>query len=567
MWEQVFFPSNICFDTVRRVSAVQRSFDDLGSPLHQVTFCIVDLETTGTSPTESGITEIGAVKVRGGEVLGTFQTLVNAGCAIPPEITVLTGITQSMVMRAPRIEAVLPLFLDFAAGCVLVAHNARFDIGFLNAACERAGYRPLDHDVLDTVALARRLVRDEVPNCRLATLAERLRLDHKPSHRALDDALATCDLLHVLIERAAGFGVLGLDDLLSLPKLGNHPQAAKLRLTDRLPRSPGIYLFRGGTGEVLYVGKATNLRQRVRSYFSSDDRRKIGSLLRETQRIDHVACASVLEAAVLEVRMIHRFSPRFNQQSKHWRRYCYLKLTLGERYPRLSIVKAPKGDGALYLGPIGSAATARLIADAIESVTRLRRCARRMGPRSRRTEALCTAAQLGVAACPCTGDLDEAAYRRVVDDVATALTIDPAPLLARLDARMADLAREARFEEAADVRDRAAALTRALERQRRLDGLRRAGRVVLALPDGLRAELHNGVLVGCWHPGATATLGLDIDPPPPDAPVPADRADELTCIDAWLQRYADRVAIVECEHGWALPRRPLPSYSAGRDPR
>src|SRR5205823_5372508 len=170
--------------------AGQRSFDDLGSPLHGVTFCVVDLETTGGSAVDCAITEIGAVRLRGGECLGTFQTLVNPGRGIPPSITYLTGITDAMVTPAPRIDEVLP------------------------------------------------------------------------THRALDDALATGELLHMLLERAASFGVLGLDDLVALPKLGGHPQAAKLRLTAQLPRAPGVYIFRDRAGRALYVGKATNLRSR-----------------------------------------------------------------------------------------------------------------------------------------------------------------------------------------------------------------------------------------------------------------------------------------------------------------
>jgi len=152
---------------------VQRSFDDLGTPLAATTFCIVDLETTGATPATCGITEIGAVKVRGGECLGTFQTLVNPGAAIPPEITVLTGITQSMVGPAPRVEAVLGAFVEFADGCVLVGHNIRFDVSFLNAALERDGWARLRHPIVDTCALAKRLLRDDVPNCRLGTLASR----------------------------------------------------------------------------------------------------------------------------------------------------------------------------------------------------------------------------------------------------------------------------------------------------------------------------------------------------------------------------------------------------------
>ncbi|MEK9937378.1 MAG: exonuclease domain-containing protein, partial [Ilumatobacter sp.] len=175
----------------------QRSLDDLGLALSDVTFCVVDLETTGTRADSDAITEIGAVKVRGGEVLGTFQTLVNPGRPIPPQITLITGLTDAVVSSAPRIEAVLPSFASFVEGTVVVAHNARFDIGFLRAAYERASREEFRPPVLDTLAIARRLVRDEVPNCRLGTLAERFGFASQPSHRALDDARATCDLLHL----------------------------------------------------------------------------------------------------------------------------------------------------------------------------------------------------------------------------------------------------------------------------------------------------------------------------------------------------------------------------------
>ena len=166
----------------------QRSFDDLGTPLHDTTFCVLDLETTGGNRNDDMITEIGVVKVRGGEWLGTFHTLVNPGRAIPPQITVLTGLTDAVVQTAPRIERVLGSLMDFLGDAVFVAHNASFDLGFVRAALARDGrleYRPT---VVDTAALARRMLRDEVPNCKLSTLASRLRLDHTPSHRALDDA-------------------------------------------------------------------------------------------------------------------------------------------------------------------------------------------------------------------------------------------------------------------------------------------------------------------------------------------------------------------------------------------
>jgi DNA polymerase III subunit epsilon len=544
---------------------VQRTFDDLGTPLSQVTFCVVDLETTGGSAERCGITEVGAVKVRGGEFLGTFQSLVNPGVPIPPEITVLTGITQAMVLPAPRIEPVLAAFEEFSAGTVIVGHNVRFDLSFLAAARRAAGWSAMTNPWVDTCALARRLVRDEVANCRLSTLARSFRLSHQPSHRALDDALATTDLLHLLLERAAAFGVLGLDDLLSLPRINGHPQAAKLRLTDRLPRRPGVYLFRDAGGRPLYVGKAANLRQRVRSYFSSDDRRKIGQLLRETQQIDHIPCTGPLDAAVLEVRLIHRLQPRFNRQGKQWGKYSYVKLTLNERFPRLAVVRQAKADGARYVGPLPSASAARRVVEAIETVMPLRRCTTNPGKCDR--PAPCAPAQLGVATCPCSGAISEADYRVIVERTERGLTVSPDVLLDPLRGQMTALADAERFEEAADVRDRAEALAGALRRQRHIDQLRDAGTVVVERPGAFRAEVRDGVLLGCWPVDADPTLaGVDELESPPAGPVaglplPADLVDEMGCIARWLDAEAARVRVVHCEGGLASAFPPIASMS------
>ena len=553
--------------------ATQRSFDDLGTPLHDVTFCVIDLETTGGSPQECGITEVGAVLLRGGQCLGTFQTLVNPGSAIPPEIVVLTGITQSMVAHAPRVEEVLPALLEFMRDSVIVGHNVRFDVGFVNAALERADRPRLPHRTVDTVALARRLVRDEVPNCRLGTLADRFRLPHRPSHRALDDALATGDLLHVLLERAGSLGITGLDDLIALPTMASHPQVAKLRLTDDLPRSPGVYLFRDHAGRVLYVGKASNLRTRVRSYFSGDDRRKVGQLLREAARIDHHVTSSTLEAAVLEVRLIHQHLPRFNSQVKRWGAYTYLKLT-NERFPRLSITKVVRDDGATYLGPLSSTRSARLVAEAIETAVPIRRCTSRptRAPRS----APCTAAQLGVATCPCAGAIGEDEYRRLTDTVVRGLTSEPALLLEPLEVRMRDLAAAERYEEAASVRDRAAALATALDRRRRIDSVRRAGRFVVQTADGSGAEIDGALLHDAWGPSGAGTGRLPgIDPlavvterpsADPHAPPARDSVDEMMCIVRWLDDHAGRLRVLHADGGLSWFVTQVPRFDPRRRP-
>ncbi len=194
-------------------------------------------------------------------------------------------------------------------------------------------------------------------------MASRFRLDHRPSHRALDDALATTDLLHFLLERAAGLGVLGLDDLIALPRIGAHPQAAKLRMTTSLPRQPGVYLFRGANDQILYVGKATNLRQRVRSYFGGDDRRKIGPLLRETQRISHVTTPNVLTAEVLELRYLQQHAPRYNKVGTSPQKYRYVRLSTDEAWPRLSVVSEATGTG-IHVGPLPSKSNADAVVEA-----------------------------------------------------------------------------------------------------------------------------------------------------------------------------------------------------------
>lgn len=549
-----------------RVSS-QLSLDDLGTPLSEVTFCVIDLETTGGSADLCGITEIGAVKLRGGECIGTFQTLVNPGCAIPPEITILTGITHSMVLPAPRIEAVLPSLLEFIGDSVIVGHNVRFDLSFVQAALERDQRPKLTNRSVDTVALARRLVRNEVPNCKLGTLARHLRLDHQPSHRALDDALATGDLLHLLIERAGGLGVTGLDDLLSLPTMAGHASAQKLRLTDDLPRSPGVYLFRNARGDVLYVGKATNLRARVRSYFSGDDRRKIGSLLRETASIDHIVHPHPLSAAVHEIRLIHEHMPGYNRQLKDWGRYVYVKLTLGEQFPRLSIVKDVRDDNGLYLGPLKSRSSAQRVIDAIHTSIPLRRCAGRIGKRALR-DAPCTAAQLGVSMCPCAGGVDPDDYRVIVERAVRGLTVEPDLLLEPLGERLTALAAEERFEEAADVRDRANALAGALSRQRRFDQLRRAGHLHIDLGTLGGVALDHGRLHAAWGPGELPHLGVRSERR--DSlftvggdlrPLDREQADELGCIAAWLDRTAADLTLDHCDGVLSSTLPALPSFA------
>jgi DNA polymerase-3 subunit epsilon len=271
-------------------------------------------------------------------------------------------------------------------------------------------------------------------------------------------------------------------------------------------------------------------------------------MLRETHSIDHIVCRSTLEAAVLESRLIATQLPRYNRQGTGRRRYVYVKLTTNEAFPRLAVARVPRADGAMYLGPLSSTRAARLVIDAIESVIPLRRC---RGParegRPTRT-APCASAQLGTALCPCAGDLTAARYGHVVDVVRRGLTNEPALLLDRLHDRMHTLVRAERFEEAADVRDRTAALASALFRQRRTEQLRRSGTVELDLGNGCRVELDGGRLLRAWTVGELA-LGVACEPPAASTTnwIPAELADELACVASWLDKNAPKVRLVHCD--------------------
>jgi DNA polymerase III epsilon subunit family exonuclease len=220
--------------TVRCVNdnSWQSTLQDLGRPLLETTFVVIDLETTGAGPhIGAAITEIGAVKVKAGETLGEFETFVNPGHAIPDYIQELTGINDAMVYEAPSISTVLPSLFEFLGShqeTVLVAQNAPFDLAFLKHYSTVHGYQWPAFAVLDTAIIARKvLTRDEVPNCKLGTLAAFFGTQTTPNHRALDDARATVDVLHGLIARLGSFDIYTLEELHNFGKRVKKPKSGQ----------------------------------------------------------------------------------------------------------------------------------------------------------------------------------------------------------------------------------------------------------------------------------------------------------------------------------------------------
>ncbi|GAA0358217.1 DEDD exonuclease domain-containing protein [Microbispora corallina] len=546
------------------MDAVQGTLDELGTPLREVTFVVFDLETTGGSAAEHAITEIGAVKVRGGEILGEFATLVDPGSPIPPFISVLTGITDAMVVAAPKFSEVLPSFLEFVQGAALVAHNAPFDLSFIRAACAANGYPPPVNPVVDTADLARRvLTRDETPNCKLGTLARLFRSATEPCHRALADARATVDVLHGLIGRVGSLGVHTLEDLRGFVRAPTPEQQRKRHLAEGVPGAPGVYVFEDAKGEALYIGKSTNLRNRVRSYFTaSETRSRIREMVGIAERVRTIVCATALEAEIRELRMIGSTKPRYNRRSRFPERVVWLKLT-DEPFPRLSIVREVKDDGGAYLGPFGSSRTADDARTAMHEALPLRQCTERLSPRVRR--AACALAEIGRCGAPCEGRESQEAYDRHVRGARHAMEHDAEIVFSAMEARMRRLSAEQRYEEAAVDRDRLAAYVRTAARMQRLRSLTRIPQMVAASPafDG-GWDIHvvrygrlaaAGVMPRGAHPvpyvDALVATAETVVPGP--GPTPAASAEETECVLRWLD--SPGVRLVRVEGDWALPAR------------
>jgi DNA polymerase-3 subunit epsilon len=462
---------------------LQLSLDELAQPLHATTFVVVDLETTGSTGTDC-ITEIGAVKVRGGQVIGEFATLVDPGVSIAPFVTVLTGITDQMVAAAPTIASVLPSFLEFLRGTVLVAHNAPFDVGFLKAACAQHGHPWPKPAVVDTALLARRvLTRDEVPNCKLATLAGFFGSGTVPNHRALADARATVDVLHGLIARLGNLGVHSLPELREFSAQVSDAQRRKRYLADSLPNAPGVYIFADARGEPLYVGTSKDLRSRVRQYFvASETRSRMGEMVGLAESVSGIVCAHALEAQVRELRLISSLKPRYNRRSKNGDRTIWLKLT-AEPYPRLSVVRQLRPDGSHYFGPLRSSRQAEQLRDAIHDAVALRQCTDKLTP-GRRVRSACALAGIHRCPAPCEDAVSPADYAVLADTVVQAWQADVSTLIAPLRSRLLALSEAQRYEEAASVRDRIATLVRSCARMQSLTALARIRELVAARPDG-----------------------------------------------------------------------------------
>jgi DNA polymerase-3 subunit epsilon len=459
-------------------------------PLEAARYVVVDLETTGLPSARARICEIGAVRVDGLLPAGTFQTLVDPGVPLPPAITSLTGIVDRDLRGAPRVETAVRRFLAFAGDAVLVAHNARFDLAFLDREVERMTGRRIAAPVVDTAALARRLLAGRLRRVGLTSLAHFFGTSVRPCHRALPDAQATAEVLVALVGLAQERGAETVADLAELAAARRRRVYDKRSLAFGAPTRPGVYLFRDRQGQVLYVGRARDLRARLRSYFRSDRQRPaVEAALGAVERIEWRVLGSELEAALEELRLIRELRPPANARGGRPDRYVYLHRR-GDGY----VVSRQPGP----LGPIRSRRRAALAARALQEATPA--------------------------------------------EVEALVSGGPLP---RLRARLQDLAACLRFEDAARLRDRVRALEAVVRELAALERLRAAEICVLA-PAGeggfRRAIFVSGGRVAAVRTlpaGAGALIEIRAGLTAARAAVPSlapEDADELLLLGSFLRR-------------------------------
>jgi DNA polymerase-3 subunit epsilon len=426
----------------------------LRQPVHQATFVVIDVETTGLKPGPAAITEVAAVRIDKGLLGAEFHTLVNPGRRVPAAITRLTGITEDMLHDQPRIDVVFPQLHAFLGSAVVVAHNADFDLSFLNFDARRLLSAPLLNSSLCTLRLARRLL----PSLRsrsLDTVAASLGVSCLDRHRALGDARITAEVLLILLEKLATLGITTLGQLLDFQHTARDGRRfefflSRLTLT-HLPEGPGVYRMLDSEGRLLYIGKAKNLRRRVTSYFtnSSGHSDKVLDLVRNVREVTYERTGSELEAALREAALIRTLKPLYNRLSKHLPRVAFLKLTVSNPYPRLALTAKPGSDRAVYVGPFRSRDFAEKARRLLGRLFGLRTCQGNLAPNSSFTP--CLSGQIGACTAPCAMRVLHEAYRERVIAFLRFVNGEDTSMRDALLAKRDRLAEELRFESAARI--------------------------------------------------------------------------------------------------------------------
>jgi len=493
-------------------------------PLDEIEFVILDTETTGLRPGHHRVIELAGIRMRAGEVIGSFQSLLNPGVRLPSFIVQFTGITQEMVATAPKAHEVFPDFLHFIDGAILVGHNVGFDIGFLSYESQLLGYDfPIDG--LDTIPLARRFL-PTLRRFKLDSVASHLKITTANRHRAMGDARVTAAVFMKLLELAQRQGIQTLGHLrrrLQLPVAwsGDITQATATKQIEQLradgkisaqsvtlrptgtlflnpawkrefPARPGVYLMRDSYGQVIYVGKAKCLKDRLASYYNQPlgYTRKMDGLLQNVKEIETRVLGSELEALLVESQLIKELQPTYNVQLRNYELYPFIKIDIQHPFPRVYATREVAADGARYFGPFRSRRIVDITIELVQKVFPIRTCTRSLPPQAKPSDP-CLRLHLNRCPGPCRGeaDADSVEYHKTIEEVCAFLGGESEDLLDRLRRQMLEASHQLNFERAAWLRDTIRSVDEVLIGQRLITGAVEANNLIIVYPSA--REQHN----------------------------------------------------------------------------
>ncbi|MGE5432570.1 MAG: exonuclease domain-containing protein [Syntrophomonadaceae bacterium] len=425
-------------------------------PFENAEFCVVDVETTGMSPSSCRIIEVGMVRIRKLKVVETYQTFVNPGMEIPYFITTLTGISNSDVYDAPYFDEIANQVKEFIGDSILIGHNLQFDISFLRRAFEDCGNgERFSNPLLCTLKLARKMY-PELSSKSLGSVVKHLKIRNKNVHRALSDATATAKVILKMIKELKakdGYKTAAeIIDFQSSPFKEPDYRLTKRKLAAdvaRLPDLPGVYFFKNSKDVIIYVGKAKNLKTRVKHYFSSTAPSKSRKIVRQAERLGFITTNSELTALIAESELIKIHNPVHNVLLKKFGSNFFVKVFRQDEYPKVEMARKFDFDGDDYFGPYTNKDSVRNMLKLIASTFQLRECSDREFNKHKG----CYLTQIYRCVGPCMKDFDRFEYDKELNKVYEFLSGKNQYALDSLIAKMKFFSEKQRFEEASEMRD------------------------------------------------------------------------------------------------------------------
>ncbi len=424
-------------------------------PFEEAEYCVFDFETTGMSGRHDKVIEIGMVKIIKGKITDTFSSFINPGRSVPYFITQITGITNADVADAPFFDEVFQRMKEFMGDAVLIAHNLSFDHSFLKNECVNAEIALPQNAALCTLRIARKIY-PQFPSKSLGNLTKSLKIRHRNVHRGLGDSMATAKiLLRMFSTLRKEHNIDTISDLISFQ---NHPvsskpfQIIKKKLLDdfsKIPDEPGVYFYKNTKDEVLYIGKAKSLKERLNNYFSNNAIRKAKDVVRKSSRLEFRKTNSELTALIAEAELIKLHNPKLNKMLKKYPRSYFLRITSTDDFPIADVSSRFDFDGNDYYGPYSNRDTANALKDVVDKTFQLRECNNKEFNKSRR----CYLADIERCLAPCTEKEIKNRYNAELSNVHDFLSGHNQSAVDRLLNRMKELSALQKYEEAGQIRD------------------------------------------------------------------------------------------------------------------